>query len=177
MVPEGHRPDYDAMIARRGGGPIKTGPTSVMINSPRMTTLATALNDFLVTDTVLSKRLQELAILTAARAMDCQQIWNSHVAAGRKEGLRDDFVDGLRDRTPLPKDLPEDEAAAVNYGQQFFATRQVTQEVFNTAQKALGTQALAELTGLMGYYAFLAFFSNAFDVGVPGTPVEPLMPV
>ncbi|MPZ24835.1 MAG: hypothetical protein GEU28_15205, partial [Dehalococcoidia bacterium] len=68
LVPAGHLEDYEAIIARRGGGPIKSGPTSVMINSPRMTVLATALNDYLVTDTVLSKRIQELAILIAARA-------------------------------------------------------------------------------------------------------------
>jgi len=38
-------------------------------------------------ESTLPKKIQELAMLTTARAMDCPYIWNAHAARGRHEGL------------------------------------------------------------------------------------------
>ena len=114
-IPEPLRAAFDAETASSGGVVSATGPGSVMINSPEMRRRANHLVTYLRDNTTLPKKIQELAMLVTARAMDCQFIWNAHAARGRREGLSDALGDALRDRRPLPS-LPTNEAAVVHYG-------------------------------------------------------------
>ena len=120
--------------------------------------------------------IRELAMLLTAREMDCQFIWNAHAPLGRSWGLGDSLVDNLRDKQPLTSLSPE-EKAVVDYGQELFRTRRVSQVVFDAALGRFGEQGLTELTCLMGYYAMLAFNVNAFDVGLPDDLTEAPLPV
>ena len=70
-VPESQRAAYDEIISARGG-PIQTGPVSVLINSPEMAKRASHLSTYLRQDSSLPAKVQELAMLTTARELDCQ---------------------------------------------------------------------------------------------------------
>ena len=85
-VPAQWRAAFDEETAT-SGGVIATGPGSVMINSPEMRRRANHLANYLRNESTLPKKIQELAMLTTARAMDCPYIWNAHAARGRHEGL------------------------------------------------------------------------------------------
>jgi 4-carboxymuconolactone decarboxylase len=174
-VPEHLRAAFDAETAS-SGGVVTTGPGSVMINSPEMRRRANHLVNYLRDESTLPKKIQELAMLITARALDCQFIWNAHAARGRREGLSDALVNALRDRQPLPP-LPADEATVVHYGTEWFRTHQVRHETFQAALAQFGAQGLTELTTLMGYYALLAFNANAFAIDLPAERTEPLLPV
>jgi len=174
-VPEQFRAAFDAETAT-SGGVIATGPGSVMINSPEMRRRANHLSNYLRSESTLPKKIQELAMLTTARAMDCQFIWNAHAAHGRQEGLSDALVEALRDNRPLPP-LPADEAAVIRYGTEFFKTHKVSQATFQAALDQFGAQGLTELTTLMGYYALLAFNANAFEIDLPAERTEPVLPI
>ena len=115
-------------------------------------------------------------MLTTAREMDCQFIWYAHAPAARKAGIRDEIVDNLRDKKGLPSLSPE-EAAIVNYGQEYFRTRRVSQANFDAAVSSFGVRGTVELTNLFAYYALLAFNINAFEVGIPDDNAEPALPV
>src|SRR5919201_2470679 len=93
-VPEPLRAPFDAETAT-SGGVVATGPGSVMINSPEMRRRANHLADYLRNESTLPKKIQELAMLTTARAMDCPYIWNAHAARGRHEVLSAALVDAL----------------------------------------------------------------------------------
>jgi 4-carboxymuconolactone decarboxylase len=175
QVPERFRNAFDAETAS-SGGVIASGPGSVMINSPEMRRRCNQLSSYLRQESSLPKKIQELAMITTARAMDCPYIWNAHAASGRREGLRDALVDALRDNKPLPE-MPDDEAAVVNYGMEFFKTHKVRPETFQAALEQFGAQGLTELTTLMGYYALLAFNANAFEIDLPEARTEPVLPV
>ena len=174
-VPEHLRAAFDAETAS-SGGVVATGPGSVMINSPEMRRRANHLVNYLRNESTLPKKIQELAMLITARAMDCQFIWNAHAARGRREGLSDALVNALRDRQPLPP-MPADEAAVVQYGTEWFRTHTVSPETFHAALAQFGAQGLTELTTLMGYYALLAFNANAFAIDLPAERTEPLSPL
>ena len=105
QIAERFRPAFDAETAS-SGGVIASGPVSVMINSPEMRRCCNQLSRYLREESTLPKKIQELAMITTARAMDCQYIWNAHAAGGRREGLSDALVDALRDNQPLPE-MPE----------------------------------------------------------------------
>ena len=175
MVPEEFREAF-AEVTAPAGGSITGGPGSFTINSPEMAKRRNHLTSYLRYETRFPKRILELAIITTARAMDCQYVWNAHAPAARKEGVADALVDAIRDRRPLP-DMAADEKAIVNYGNEFFKTHKVSQPVFDAALAQFGAQHLVELTALMGHYAQTSFFLNAFEAELPDNVSEPLLPV
>ncbi len=175
MVPEQFRDAFDELTAA-SGGTITGGPGSITISSPEMSRRRSHLTSYLRFETTFPKRIQELAILTTARAMDCQYVWNAHAPAARREGVSDALVDALRDKRPLPQ-MAADEAAIVNFGTEFYKTHKVSPETFKAALDQFGAQHLVELTALMGNYAQTAFFLNAFAVELPAERTEAVLPV
>jgi len=174
QVAEQHRGAFDQVAAAPGG--IGSGPTSILKNSPEMARRAMHLSDYLRNESSLPKKVQELAMLTAARAMDCRYIWNAHAASGRREGLSDALVDALRDNQPLPA-LATDEAAVINLGMEFFKTHQISQRTFQAALDQFGRAGLVELTTLMGYYAMLSFAANTVELDLPSARSEAPLPI
>jgi 4-carboxymuconolactone decarboxylase len=175
QVPEHFRAAFDEVTAE-SGGVIASGPGSITINSPEMARPRNHLTSYLRYETTFPKKIQELAIITTARAMDCPYIWNAHAPAARRAGVSDALIDALRERQPLPS-MSADEAAVVNYATEFFQTNKVSQKTFQAALDQFGAQHLTELTALMGHYAQTAFILNAFEVQLPEQRTEPLLPV
>ena len=175
QVPEAFREAFDEVTAD-SGGLITGGPGSITINSPEMAKRRNHLTHYLRYETTFPKRIQELAILLTARAMDCPYIWNAHAPAARAAGLNDGLIDAIRDRQSLPEMAP-DESALVAYGREFFETHTVSSDVFQAALNQFGPQHLVELTQLMGHYTQTAFFLNAFAVELPEDRTEQVLPI
>ena len=76
---------FDAVVQSRGGLP-RTGPASVMINSPEACRRAFHFSDYLRRESTLPSTVQELAMLVTARELDCQYIWNAHAASAKRPG-------------------------------------------------------------------------------------------
>jgi hypothetical protein len=70
QVQEQFREAFDEMTAE-SGGVITTGPGSITINSPEMARRRNHVTHYLRYETTFPKHIQELAIITTARAMDC----------------------------------------------------------------------------------------------------------
>ena len=85
-VPQGQQDAFDEIVQRVGETP-RYGPPSVTIHVPQAHKLTFALNDYLRSDGCLPLKVQELAMLVAAREMDCQHIWNAHAASARSVGV------------------------------------------------------------------------------------------
>ncbi|MCH7713558.1 MAG: carboxymuconolactone decarboxylase family protein [Chloroflexi bacterium] len=175
MVPPEFQEAYDQVTAETGG-PITGGPGSITVNSPEFARRRTPLTNYLRYETTFPKRVQELAIITTARANDCAYVWNAHAPAARREGINDALVDAIRDKKPLSS-MSAEESAVVNYAQEYFANHKVSQATFQAAVDQFGAQHLVELTALMGHYAQTCFFLNAFEVSLPEQRTEPVLPV
>ena len=175
MVPEEFRDAFDE-LTRDTGGSITGGPGSITINSPEMSRRRSHLTAYLRFETTFPKRIQELAILATARALDCPYIWNAHAPAARSEGVSDALVDALRDRQPLPEMAP-DESAIVNFCAEFYKNHRVSSSTFQIALELFGAQHLVEISALMSNYAQTAFFLNTFEVELPADLTEPVLPV
>ena len=174
-VPQGQQDTFDEIVQRMGEMP-RYGPPSVTIHVPQAHKLTFALNDYLRRDGCLPLKVQELAMLVAAREMDCQHIWNAHAASARGAGVPDALVDALRDKQPLPA-MANDEAAVVYMGREFFRTHKVSRGAFQTALEQFGQQGVVELALVLGQYSMLAFCINTFDTDLPPDRTEPLLPV
>ena len=174
-VPEQYRSVFDEVVQSRGGPPT-SGPGTVTLNSPEAAKRANHFSEYLRGGSGLPAKVQELAMLTVARELDCQYIWNAHAASGRQAGLSDALVDAMRDKRDLPN-IPDDEAAVINYGREFYRTHRVSDATFQAALQQFGAHGLTNLTNLMGYYALLAFNANCFQIDLPADRSEPTLPI
>ena len=174
-VPENQRGAFDELLKGYGEVP-RHGPSSVMINVPKVHQMMNTVNLYLRNDSSLPKKVQELAMLVTARELDCQYIWNAHAISARAAGVGDAIVNALRDRKDLPK-LSDDESAVVRYGQEFFRTRRVSRGAFQLAFEQFGKQGTIELALVFGNYSGLALLINSFDVDLPPDRKEPILPV
>ena len=104
-VPADQREIFDDMVQRLGSVP-QYGPGSVLIHVPLAQQWATRLNEYLRTESSLTDKVLELAMLVTAREMDCQHIWNAHAGSARQAGVPDGLVDALRDKKELRLWLP-----------------------------------------------------------------------
>ncbi len=175
-VPSEYQAAFDEVVQSRNGVVPQTGPLFVRLNSPEMCRRVWSVIDFIWNESTLPKKIQELAMIVAAREFDCQYIWNAHAPAARAAGLSDALVDALRVGGPLPQ-LPDDERVVISYAREFYRSRRVSPGTFQEALEVFGTQTLAELTTTVGTYAMLAFSIIAFDVVLPSERTEPIMPV
>src|SRR5712664_2969150 len=139
-VAENLRTTFDEFVQQRGSVPT-LGPGSIMLNVPEVAKRGLELARYLREDASLSPRIRELAMLTTARELDCQFIWNAHAPVGRRTGLRGEIIDNLRDKKELTG-LAPDEAAVVHYGCEFFRTHQVSQATFEEARAQFGVNGL-----------------------------------
>ena len=176
-VPHDQVDAFDSIVSSRGGVVPEFGPVAVQLHVPEIAQRGEVLRAYLRAEgSTLADNVAELAMITTAREMDCQYIWNAHAGPGRREGLADGLVDALRDNQPLPI-LPADEATVVNLGMEFFKTHKISQATFQTALDQFGRQGFAELTALMGYYAMLSFNANAVELDLPSEKTEAVLPI
>ncbi len=171
-LPDTQRDAYDHLTASA----MPIGPGSIAAHSPEMALLRVPASNYLRFETTIPAPVLEMAVLTAARCLDCAYVWNAHAAAARKAGVADALIDALRDRKPLPA-ADDDATAIVRYAIELFTTHQVSQATFDDAMGRFGTQHLVELTAVLGQYAQNVFFLNAFAVDLPAERTEPLLPV
>ena len=58
----------------------------MILHVPEIASREEELRGYLRNGSSLPQRIQELAMITTARELDCVFIWNAHAAAGRREG-------------------------------------------------------------------------------------------
>ena len=142
------------------------GPFNHMLHAPTLGHPMQRLGGVLRFRGVLPDRARELVILTVARAWDSEFEWYAHVRIGHDVGLTDDEIDALfAHRTPPLTDPVEEAAATV--ARALVDHADLTDDEYAVADRALGTEALIELTALVGYYAMLALQMRVFRVALP----------
>ena len=118
------------------------------------------------------QRLAELAILTAARALDSQYEWSAHEPLGLGAGLEAEIIDLLRWDTPLAEagELPglnEPERTIIRVVRELIREPKLSREAFEAAQRIFGNQGLMDIAGLVGHYTTVNYTLKAFDVQRP----------
>ena len=170
QVAEKEQPAYDSFMQARGNRP-NIGPYSLLLHMPEMAQRLEALRTCLRDETSLPQKLQELAMISVAREMGCAFIWYAHAAPARQAGLRDDIVDGIRERRPLTN-LDADERAIVDFTRELLQNRKVSRPTFDSAMARFGQRGTMALTNLIACYAVLAYNMNTYELEAPAHPTE-----
>jgi 4-carboxymuconolactone decarboxylase len=170
QIADKERPAYDAFMQKRSGRP-NVGPYSLLLHMPEMAQRLEALRTYLRDEASLSQKLQELVMISVASEMGCAFIWYAHAAAARKAGVRDDIVDGIREKHALANVDPE-EQTVVDFTRELLQNRKVSRPTFDAAMARFGQRGTMTLTNLIACYAVLSYNMNTYDIEAPAHPTE-----
>ena len=138
------------------------GPSGIWLHSPALGARVRAVNQYLRFETMLERRLTELAILVTARELDNQFEWTAHEPAALKEGLDPTIIEVVKHRKPV-SGLGTKETLIISLGRALFRERKVDSETFAHAVEVFGSRGVVELAALMGNYAGTAIMLNMVD--------------
>jgi 4-carboxymuconolactone decarboxylase len=169
LTPEQRRV-HDAILSGPRG--VVQGPLKVWLNSPELADRAQALGAFCRYGTVLPPRLSELAIITTGAYWKAGFEWAVHAPIALKTGLDPDAVEAIRKGEPPKLERP-DEAAVHAFAHELLHNRKVSDETYRRAEAELGSRALVDLVGILGYYGLISMTIVAFEVPVPEDAPEP----
>lgn len=161
------------------GGPRGSlrGPFIPWLLSPELADHAQKLGGFLRYRSSLPDRLKELAILFTARHWDADFEWYAHAPMALKAGLPLPVVEAMAAGQEPTFDAA-DEALVYRFCRETYETRRVCDETHDAAAALFGQRGVAELVGLLGYYALVSMTLNTFDVAAPDDgAAPPLQPV
>jgi 4-carboxymuconolactone decarboxylase len=136
------------------------GPFEPMMYSPAVMSQARAMGDYLRYKSALGNTLSELAILLTAREWTQDYEWSVHYPIALKAGIRPEVADAIADGR-LPKTLSADEEIVYDYAMELLKNKQVSATTFERAKARFGAKGTVDMTGIVGYYTFLAMQLNA----------------
>ena len=163
--PDNLTPAQQAVADAIAGGPRGSlrGPFVPWLLSPGMADPAQRLGAFLRFGTVVPERLKELAIVFTARWWDAGFEWSVHAKLALDAGLPRSVVEAIA-RGDTPEFDDPDDDLIYRACREMYETRRLSDETFAAAKALLGPQGIAELAGLLGYYALVSITLNAFEV-------------
>ena len=164
---------FDAIIESRGS---INAPQSMHMYVPEIAQRSNALSDSLRYRSHLSDHDTELAVITAAREMDCDYVWSGHSRAALNAGVRPEAIDIVANMESL-NGLTEKESVIVRFGREVVGDHELSQEAFDAAVAQFGEANTIVLGALMGHYTMMSCTLIATDTRpAEGAPVLPKRP-
>jgi 4-carboxymuconolactone decarboxylase len=136
------------------------GPFEPLMHSPQVMSQARALGDYLRYQSAIGNTLSELAILVTAREWTQNYEWSVHYPIALKAGIHQEIADAIGNGR-RPKAMSTDEEIVYDYASELLNTKQISDATFERAKARFGTKGVVDLTGIVGYYTFLAMQLNA----------------
>ena len=153
----------EAVVGGRGRIP---GPYKIWLHSPIMMQRLERLGTFLVNESSLKPREQELAILAIAAHWHGDYVFTVHARVAREQGVPDSVIEDIR-AGRLPSLSDKREAAVVEIALTAADADPASDAVFARAVAALGEEGLADLLVYLGYYSSVAMAMKLHRVPIP----------
>ncbi len=148
-----------------------SGPFLLMMHSPAVMSRARAFGDYLRYNSAIGNTLSELVILITAREWTQDYEWYAHypiaLEVGIDQGIADAIAEGRR-----PPGMSEDEEIVYDFSIELHRNRRVSEVTFQRALERFGSKGVIDLTGINGYYTFLAMQMNMAQWPVPENAVK-----
>lgn len=172
---------YEAMTAEQqqylesiltGPRSAVSGPLVVMLASPTLGDLAQramAYARYAGTEgySSVAPKLNELAVIMAARTWSSPYVWEAHHRYAVRVGVPAELVEAIRTGSAPPPDLEPDVRAVYTLLDELLTTRQVTDATFAAAKAALGgDRPLVDLLGTFAIYQMSAILTAVDRTGL-----------
>src|ERR1700749_1254660 len=142
------------------------GPFEPLMHSPQLMSQARAMGDYLRYKSAIGNTLSELAILVTAREWTQDYEWSVHAPIALKAGIRAEIIEAIADGR-RPTGMNPDEEAVYDYAMEILKKKKVWNPTFDRAKSRFGAKGVVDLTGILGYYTFLAMQLNAAQYQLP----------
>jgi len=156
---------HDAIVSGPRGA--VRGPLGVWLWRPELAQHAQRLGQYCRYDSSLPKRLSELAILITGRYWGAEFEWQHHKPIALEAGIEENIIEAIRNEQ-TPSFTNADEQCVYDVATSIYKTKLVPDTVYQSAIKTLGQDAVVDLVGVLGYYAFISITINIFEVDADG---------
>jgi 4-carboxymuconolactone decarboxylase len=175
MDPATMNPAQRAAAEALVAGPRKGvfGPFVALLRSPELMDRLGRVGEYLRFENTVPVRLNEWAILVAARFWTNQFEWAVHHPLAIKAGVAADSVASLA-RRERPASMAADEATVHDFVDELLRTHQLADATYARALALLGEQGVIDLLGTVGYFSALDLLMNAVRTPPPAGSVPPL---
>tara|TARA_Y100000031_G_C8176907_1_gene364548 strand:- start:159 stop:899 length:741 start_codon:yes stop_codon:yes gene_type:complete len=145
------------------------GPVGMWMNSPVLAEAVFDLRQRVRYGNEKDQRLTELIIISTAREISNQYEYSAHEPLARAAGLEEEIIDIVKYRKSLEgisgiEGFGETEATLIQFTREVVSEEKVSSETFARAMTLFGAEGVMDITGLIGYYNFVAMTLKAFDV-------------
>jgi 4-carboxymuconolactone decarboxylase len=152
---------FDAIGAPRGG--VVPAPFHLLLESPELASLTSALGAFCRYRTGFPPPLSELMVLITAAYWKAEFEFAVHAREAAKAGISESVIEALRVGR-LPEFADAESKLVYDFATTFFAARDVPDDLFDRAVAQFGRRRVVEMTGVLGYYSGLAILLRVFRV-------------
>jgi 4-carboxymuconolactone decarboxylase len=142
------------------------GPFEALMYSPQLMSQARGMGDYLRYHSAIGNTLSELAILITAREWAQDYEWSVHYPIALKAGIRQEVADAIATGR-RPATMSPDEEIVYDYASELVKNKQVSDATFGRAKARFGAKGVVDMTGIVGYYTFLAMQLNAAQYKPP----------
>jgi 4-carboxymuconolactone decarboxylase len=151
------------------------GPFEPMMYSPRLMSQARAMGDYLRYKSAIGNTLSELVILITAHEWTQNYEWAVHYPIALKAGIRKEIADDIA-AGRRPTGMNSNEEAVFDFTGELLRNKHVSDVTFERARSKLGAKGVIDMTGIVGYYSFLAMQLNVaqYQVSVESKKLPPL---
>ena len=143
-----------------------SGPFELMMHSPAVMSRARAFGDYLRYNSAIGNTLSELVILITAREWTQDYEWYAHYPIALEVGIDREIADAIAEGR-RPAGMSEDEEIVYDFSIELHRNRRVSDVTFQRALERFGSKGVIDLTGINGYYTFLAMQMNMARFPVP----------
>lgn len=142
------------------------GPFEPMMHSPQVMSKARAMGDYLRYKSAIGNTLSELMILITAREWMQDYEWSLHYPIALKAGIQQEVADAIADGR-RPAAMSSDEEIVYDYASELLKRHRISDATFERAKSRFGAKGVVDMTGIVGYYTFLAMQLNAAQYPIP----------
>jgi 4-carboxymuconolactone decarboxylase len=142
------------------------GPFEPLMYSPQLMSQARGMGDYLRYHSAIGNRLSELAILITAREWAQDYEWSVHYPIALKVGIRQEVADAIAVGR-RPATMSADEETVYDYASELLKNKHISDATFERAKSRFGSKGVVDMTGIVGYYTFLAMQLNAAQYKIP----------
>ena len=135
------------------------GPFEPLMHSPEVMSLARSMGDYLRYKSSIGNTLSELVIITTARSWSQDYEWSVHAPIALKAGIRKELVDAIADGR-RPAGMSADEEMTYDFTSELLRNKRVSDPTYRKVQARFGDKGVVDMTGIVGYYTFLAMELN-----------------
>jgi 4-carboxymuconolactone decarboxylase len=136
-----------------------SGPFQPMMHSPEVMSMARGMGDYLRYHSAIGNTLSELVILVTAREWSQDYEWHVHYPIALKAGIAKDIADAIADGR-RPAGMSAYEEIVYDFTTELQTHKRVSEATFARAEQRFGKKGVVDMTGISGYYTFLAMQLN-----------------